>query len=58
MKSDSDATAAAPRILFAEDGEPVDGETIDGEPTDDPPEEPPDDRSVQGLPRPLLIEAW
>ncbi len=48
MKSDSDATAAAPRILFAEDGEP----------TDDPPEEPPDDRSVQGVLRPLLIEAW
>ncbi len=58
MKSDSDATAAVPRILLAEDGEPVDGEPIDDEPAGDPPEAPSEDRDAQRLPRPLLIGAW
>ncbi len=52
----SDSTAAAPRILLADDSEPADGEPIDGQPAEDPPDAPPEDPDAQPLPRPLLID--
>ncbi len=61
MKSDSDAAAAAPRILFAEDGEPIDGQADDGEPVDDKPaadlpDLSPEDPDARRFSRPLLID--
>ncbi len=55
----SDSTAAAPRILLAEDGEPVEGEPVevDDQPAADPPDAPPpEDSDALPLPRPLLID--
>ncbi len=54
----SDSTAAAPRILLADDSEPTDGEPVevDGQPAADPPNAPPEDPDARRLPRPLLID--
>ncbi len=52
----SDDNAAAPRILLAEDSEPVDGEPVGGQPVADPPDAPPEDPAALPIPRPLLID--